>query len=402
MNFLIPSRQNRPTGDVIFTLNGEATKRRAAGESIINATIGSLMNDDGSLAVLETSARVVHEVGKNDWAPYAPIPGTPEFAAAVIHDVFRDQPALKAAATAVATPGGTGALRHALMNFLQSGQKMLTTSYYWGPYQTLCDDHERALDTFSMFDSEGTIDIAALDAKLKEHLKSQGRVLLFLNDPCHNPTGYSMTRAEWKSVVACVKDNSAAGPITVLIDMAYYLYGHGADPRGFLNELTPLLGHAALLFAWSASKSFTHYGLRVGALIAVMADDKERAATQAALAYSCRGTWSNVTRGGLVAMTRLLTDATLSAACDAERNQLKSMLNRRVEAFNTWAKPKKLIYPRYEGGFFVTVFAKDWKARHEKMKAAGVFVVPQSEALRVALCSVAEKDIERLVSALAD
>ncbi len=402
MNFLIPSRQNRPTGDVIFSLNAEATKRKQSGESVINATIGSLMNDDGSLAVLETSAKAVHDVSKNEWAAYAPIPGTPEFAAAVIHDVFRDQPALKAAATAVATPGGTGALRHALMNFLQNGQKMLTTSYYWGPYQTLCDDHERGLDTFSMFAADGSIDVAALDAKVKEHLRTQGRVLLFLNDPCHNPTGYSMTRAEWQKVVACIKENAATGPITVLIDMAYYLYGHGADPRAFLTELTPLLGHAAILFAWSASKSFTHYGLRVGALIAVMADEKERAATQAALAYSCRGTWSNVTRGGLFAITKLLTDPALTAACDAERNALKAMLNRRVEAFNAHAKPRGLKYPRYEGGFFVTVFVDGWKARHEKMKAAGVFVVPQSEALRVALCSVAEKDIARLVSALAD
>ncbi len=35
------------------------------------------------------------------------------------------------------------------------------------------------------------------------------------------------------------------------------------------------------------------------------------------------------------------------------------------------------------------------------MKEKGVFVVPQKGALRVALCSVPEKDVERLVSALA-
>ena len=47
MLHLIPARQTRPDKDVIFALNAEATKRKQAGEAIINATIGSLMNDDG-------------------------------------------------------------------------------------------------------------------------------------------------------------------------------------------------------------------------------------------------------------------------------------------------------------------------------------------------------------------
>ena len=60
-----------------------------------------------------------------------------------------------------------------------------------------------------------------------------------------------------------------------------------------------------------------------------------------------------------------------------------------------------LAWPRYEGGFFVTVFRDDAREHALRMKELGVFVVPQPGALRVALCSVAERDIERLVSALA-
>jgi aromatic-amino-acid transaminase len=75
---------------------------------------------------------------------------------------------------------------------------------------------------------------------------------------------------------------------------------------------------------------------------------------------------------------------------------------RRVAAFNAAATKKGLLYPRYEGGFFVTVFHPDAFAKAERMKAQGVFVVPQGGALRVALCAVAERDISRLVDALAD
>jgi aromatic-amino-acid transaminase len=399
MPHLTPARQARPDKDVIFSLNAEATRRAQAGESIVNATIGSLMNDDGSLAVLSTVTKVVQSVPATEWAAYAPIGGTPGFLDAVIADTFSAQPQLKAAATAVATPGGTGALRHALMNYLEAGQKLLTPSFYWGPYATLCEEHERGIDTFRMFTAEGALDAAALDEKLGQHLATQGRALLFLNDPCNNPTGYSMTHADWKAVVEVLLRH-AGKPVTLLVDMAYWLYSAHGEPRAFQAALLPLLGKTGLLFAWSGSKSYTHYGLRIGALIACEPDEKARAATQAALAFSCRGTWSNCVRGGLFTVQKLLTDAALKAACDAEREQLKALLLRRVAAFNAAAQPRGLRYPRYEGGFFVTVFHDDAEAQAAKMRERGVYVVPQKGALRVALCSAAEADVPRLVEAL--
>jgi ABC-type microcin C transport system duplicated ATPase subunit YejF len=47
------------------------------------------------------------------------------------------------------------------------------------------------------------------------------------------------------------------------------------------------------------------------------------------------------------------------------------------------------------------VFCDDATAAAAKLRADGLFVVPQSGALRVALCSVAERDIQRLVEGIA-
>ncbi|HEY2515597.1 MAG TPA: aminotransferase class I/II-fold pyridoxal phosphate-dependent enzyme [Polyangiaceae bacterium] len=405
---VIPSHQTRPSDDPIFALNKEATQRRERGEAIVNATVGALLEDDGKLAVLPSAARAVHEVPTIEWATYAPIAGTPAFLKAVIEDVLGAEPALKGTAIASATPGGSGALRHAIGNFLEPGQSLLATSYYWGPYQTLCDEADRKLSTFRMFNAEGGLDVEALDKALAQQLSAQKRALLFLNDPCHNPTGYSMRPEEWRAVVERLVARSSDGPITLLVDMAYFAYG-AREPRAFLKELVPLLGKVVLLFAWSASKTFTHYGLRVGALIACIADEKERALTENALSYSSRGTWSNCNRGGLSAITRCLTEKPMAEACDKERDGLKALLRARVEAFNALAPGKGLVYPRYEGGFFVTVFHDDPLGKAAAMKEKGVFVVPQKApagdqgrgALRVALCSVAEKDVQRLVEALA-
>lgn len=396
MFHVIPSHQNRPSDDPIFALNREAMTRRGRGEAIVNATVGSLLDDDGKLAILPTATRIISEIPPEEWAAYAPIAGSPDFLAAVIDDLFRSEPTLKECALATATPGGSGALRHAIGNYLEPGQSLLTTSYFWGPYQTLCDEADRKLTTFSMFDAEGGLDVAALDKALGSMLAEQKRALIFLNDPCHNPTGYSMRADEWRRVVDVLLKHGNTGPVTLLVDTAYFAYAPG-DPRAFLAELRPLLGKVGLLFAWSASKTFTHYGLRVGALVACVPDATERKMTEAALSYSSRGTWSNCTRGAMRAVTRLLAEKELEAACNKERDAMKDLLTARVAEWNRLAPGAGLKYPRYEGGFFVTVFTDDAHDRAVRMKEKGVFVVPAKGALRVALCSVAARDVAKLV-----
>lgn len=396
---LIASHQKRPSDDPIFALAREANDRRAKGESIVNATVGALLGDDGKLAVLPTAARAVREVPTAEWAAYAPIAGTPDFLQAAIDDLFARAPRFREAACAAATPGGSGALRHAIGNYLEPAQALLTTSFYWGPYQTLTDEQDRKIRTFEMFTPQGAFDAGALDRTLGALMAEQGRALIFLNDPCHNPTGYSMTEAEWRAVVACLLEHASRGPITLLLDVAYSDYA-ASDPRRYLPVLEPLLGKVTVLFAWSASKAFTHYGLRVGALVACEPDPEVRTMTRAALSYSCRGTWSNCNRGGLVAITRLLCDPEMSAAVRKEREGLKALLAARVAAFNRHATAAGLRYPRYEGGFFVTVFHDDPAPKAAAMKRDGVFVVPLKKGLRLGLCSVAERDIERLVKAL--
>ena len=398
---LAASRRGRPGDDPIFALNKEATARRAKGESIVNATLGSLLNDDGTLAILPTAAKAVKDVPAVEWATYAPIAGSEPFLKAVIEDVFRGRPSLAAFATAVATPGGTGALRHAISTFLEPSDALLTTSYYWNPYATIADEQERRVETFSMFSASGSLDADALDRALAGQMKRQHRALVILNDPCQNPTGYSMSEADWTAVGAVLARHADHGALTVLLDSAYSAYGSARDLSVPLAALSPLVDRVLVLVAWTASKTFTHYGLRVGALVAVVPDANERAETSAALTYACRGTWSNCNRGGLAAVTKLLTDPVLRPLVDAERVGLVKLLGERVAAFNTAAHAAQLRYPRYAGGFFTTVFAGDSGRAAKSMRDKGVFVVPIDGALRLGLCSVAKADVQRLVDATA-
>jgi aromatic-amino-acid transaminase len=399
MEFLIPTRLSRPGDDPIFALNAEARTRILAGEPVINATVGALLDDAGKLSVIPSVVQALREVPAEVGAGYAPIAGPTDFLRAVVDDLLGKTPAADAA-IAVATPGGSGALRHAISNFLEPQQTLLTTSFYWGPYRTLADEADRHLATFRMFDDRGRLDTADLERKLHGLLDTQGRALIILNSPCHNPTGYSFDDEEWERVVSVIERESARGPIALVLDVAYARYG-AVDLSRMVEQVTRLSGKAMLLFAWSASKSFTQYGLRVGALCAVTSDAKERTRVQNALIYSCRGTWSNCNAAGMAAITRVLTEPELRATVDRERGELKSLLDRRVARWNELAGPAGVRYPRYDGGFFTTVFCADAAAAAQRLKDDGIFVVPLTGALRVALCSVAERDIPRLVEGIA-
>src|SRR5262249_12067867 len=136
-------------------------------------------------------------------APYAPIAGPAAFLEAVKTDLFGTTgrgAELARTAVAVATPGGTGALALAVHDFLEPGDALLTTSYHWSPYETIALQAGRTAQPFPMFAADGRFDAAALGEALARCGERQGRALLFLNTPCHNPTGYSLDEHDWRAL----------------------------------------------------------------------------------------------------------------------------------------------------------------------------------------------------------
>lgn len=400
MQFLIASHRERPANDPIFALDAEARKRVAAGEDIINATIGVLLDDEGRLAVMPAVIETLGALAPEVSAAYAPIPGTEVFRQAVIDDLLAPF-GLADVATGVASPGGTGALRLAIDNFLEPHQTLLTSSYFWGPYRTLADEAGRAFTTFSMFDKAGRFDAADLGRKLDAVVSSQGRALVVLNTPCHNPTGYSLDPQEWAATVDALTRHADKTPIVLLIDIAYSYYSPD-NLKPVIEAIRPIIGKVMVAFAWSASKSFLQYGLRVGSLVVVAPDAEERTRIKSALTFSCRGLWSNCNAGGMAAITKVLTEPALRERAVAERERSVSMLARRVARWNDLALAAGIKYPRYDGGFFTTVFCDAAADVAQRLRARGIYVVPQTGALRVAMCAINERQIERVVTVLSE
>ncbi len=386
---LLPSRRDFPADDPIFALNTEARIRAAKGETVINATVGALLDDNGQLVILDTVMELWRELTPMEIAPYAPIAGDPAYLTAMAQRYWPD---LSHFGTGCATPGGSGALALSIRNFLEPGQAVLTLAPYWGPYDTLAQENGARVETFPIPEPGRAIDALALMEKAKSILVKQGRLLVWLNDPCHNPTGRSTSPAGRAAILEVLRELCHLGPITLLLDLAYLEYA--ADPAGVMEALQDyarfaLEGRVLVGASLSVSKTLTLYGARVGALVFPWTRD---ASLQAALAMSCRGIFSNAPKAPQSLVVRLAKDGKAQARLADEHRHWSEKLNARAHSLSAALRMEKLPGVPWQGGFFVTLPAEDPLATAGKLKDRGVFVVPIPKGLRIGLCGLRAQD----------
>lgn len=395
---LVPDRRGFDGADIIFTMNAAAQHRAAAGGSVINATVGALLDDDGRLVVLDSVMERYRQLTPMEIAPYAPIAGDPAY---ILGLTQRHWPEVASYGQGVATPGGTGALALSLRNLLEPGQRLLTAAPYWGPYATLAIENRVVLETVPYPAAGVSLDIDAWRAKGEEILRAQGRLLLWLNDPCHNPTGRSLSTTDRRALLQLLREWSSLGPVTLLLDFAYLDYARERsavraaldDYRAFGAEGRVLVG-ASL----SLSKAFTLYGARAGALVFPWSTDP---ALFAALSTSCRGTYSNCARAPMSVLKRMAADADGQAALLAEHLHWSAVLIERADALDAALRAEGLEGAPWDGGFFITLDVSEPVAVCERLMDAGVFTVPIPEGLRVGVCGLRVSDAARFAAAFA-
>ena len=240
MIFASQNGRTIPKEDKIFGISNRAKAMIAKeGESkVVNATIGALLDDNGRLIVLSSVDEVFKALSPAEYAQYAPIGGIPEFKEAVKKDLFRDF-IPKTYTEAVATPGGTGAIRNTISNYSEYGDYVLTSDWYWAPYNTIAQEQGRKLDTFELFNESGSFNMESFSEKVKKLLENQERLIIILNTPSHNPTGYALTDEEWLRVSEILNRESSGKKITLLVDAAYADFaGDEGDSRSFFPEYT--------------------------------------------------------------------------------------------------------------------------------------------------------------------
>lgn len=295
-------------------------------ESKIDLGVGVYKDATGLTPIM----RAVKAAEKQLWEAentksYTGLAGDPAYHAAMAGLVLGpNYPADRLAA--IATPGGTGAIRQALelIRLASPDATIWLPDPTWPNHVSILNFLKMKSATYRYFDGETrAVDFAGMAEDLGQ--VKAGDVVL-LHGCCHNPTGANLNLTQWGEVADILSKRGAVP----LIDIAYQGFGDGleADAAGtrLIAERLP-----EVMIAASCSKNFGIYRERTGILMA-LTSPAQKAVTQGTLAYLNRQNYSFPPDHGARLVTMILTDDALRADWQAELEEVRlSMLGLREQ-----------------------------------------------------------------------
>lgn len=397
LEHLIPSRRNPRGEEPISVLHAEAQHWHAAGERILDTTRGILTDDRGQMVIHESILELWRELTPMEVAPYAPLAGDPDYLKAMVQ---RYWPKLETPGAACATPGGSGALALSARSFLEPGMAILTGAPYRGSYNSFAAEAGCRIVTAPFKTGGQLLDLEAWARTAKTLMDRQGRLLVWINEPCHDPTGLSLSPDDRQRLLDLLAERATHGPVVLLLDGAYLDYTadpahvrHALDHYASFAQTGKVLVGAAL----SISKSMTLYGARGGALAFPWCPDPT---LSAALALGCRGLWSSAPRAPQSLVLRLARDGKRQEKLNAEIRHWSEVLESRSVALDAALRSQGLCGAPWHGGFFVTLRMEAPAVATERLRAQGVFVVPVDTGIRVGICGLRAADAPGFATAL--
>ncbi|MBE6137999.1 MAG: aminotransferase class I/II-fold pyridoxal phosphate-dependent enzyme [Erysipelotrichaceae bacterium] len=382
----------------IITLGAIAKEMKKKDPSIINATIGMLYDEEGKLFTFKSVDKALSLLSADEKYAYASTPGSADFHEALKRWIFReyyDEFMANTYVGVMATPGGSGALSNTFTNYLNEGDKVLLPSFMWGNYKQFAYENHADFETYELFNKEGSFNLDDVKAKMNKIKSSQGRVMLVVNDPCQNPTGYTMTDNEWTSLIDIINEVSNDGtPVILIHDMAYIDY----DYRGFestrnnMRLYQKLNKSAMVVMAFSGSKTLALYGVRIGAQIAVSTCKENIDDFNRANKFSSRAKWSNTTNLGMNLVAKIILDKDMREEFERELEISRNTLVTRANTFLSACKEANLVTIPFNCGFFVTIPCKNPEEVYKKLVEKKIHIIPMGNVLRVTLSAISIKD----------
>ena len=282
----------------------------------IDLGVGVYKNAEGVTPVMRAVKAAEQKIwASQDSKSYTGLAGDPAFANSMIDLVLGDAVARDQVA-AVATPGGTGAIRQAfeLIKMAAPGAKVWVSAPTWPNHNSILRYMGMDFAEYRYFDEETcAVDFDGMLADLGNVAKGD---IVLLHGCCHNPTGANLNPVQWDQVIASLNATSALP----MIDIAYQGFGDGlADDGAAVRKVAASCPQ--VLIAASCSKNFGIYRERTGILMAVGGADT--ALAQSTLAFLNRQNYSFPPDHGARIVTEILGDAELRADWEAELEEVR-------------------------------------------------------------------------------
>lgn len=404
-SIVAPQVRGKCAEDNIFAANNRAVALadEIGNDKVVNGTVGSILDEEGNLAVLDVVLEAYKRLTPRQICAYAPIKGYEKFLESCIDQCFgHSRP--DGYIEACATPGGTGVLHHVIHNYAVPGDEILITDWHWGAYNSLIDYPNNKVSTFEFLNEEGQFNLGSFREKVDEILNRQKNLVIILNGIANNPTGYSMSVSEWQAAVDVLKAAVEGKDKNVILvpDVAYLDYsGEKEECRKFFKVFGNLPKNILVIVAYTLSKGFTLYGQRQGAMIAVTSDNDVAKEFVDVNQYASRATWSNCNSAAQNVMIDICSDPEKIRRLDRERDVYYKLIQERAAVFVKEAKEAGVKIVPYISGFFITIPVEGAQKVCELLEKDNIFLVPMKKGIRLAVCSISKAKMKGLAAKVA-
>lgn len=379
----------------ILSIQERAVKRRKEGHFVLNGCAGMLFEEDKSLCTFESVNQTIQE-RFSSYLAYPSVLGSKEYEEGVLQWLFpleKERIAHRYSIAFSASLGGTGALYLAFKHFAQEKAHLLLSDIRWPNYDTLAKEAGIGFSLYSLFNEDERLNIKDIKAKIDESLLSNGSVLVVINDPCQNPLGYCMDEQEYRELFQLLEGYRRK--VALLLDIAYVDYHLGTFP--LWEILCEKTWDFDLFFAFSASKSFGLYGLRLGALFAFLEKGKSHAELLEDLKAIARGTYSCVNNGAMGPMAEFFHNAP-ALYVTREKIQMESQrLLKMGERLERLLDRKGIHHFPYKGGFYLTFEVDDALSFCQELERKDIYFAPiDGRRIRIAVSGLSVAELEEL------
>ena len=371
-----------------FTLNEMANKRKSEGARVINVTLGTFYNDEGKLVSFSKINELLEKNNNESSLSYASLDGGNLFKTNVKSWVFgsyKHEIDNKYFSDACATPGGAGALYLSFRNYSEDNP-ILIPSIGWNNYKAMCKQLNKPYECYEMF-KDGKLDIVNIISLCEESIRKFEYCTLLINDPCQNPTGYTLSDDEWDCLINELNVLSEKGAVNLILDVAYM--DMAQEPRRFLKHIVNKSVEFNTLLCFSASKLFGVYGLRLGALICVNKLQENVLDFINTSKITSRAVWSNCNHLMINAFNDFLANKDMHSLLLSELEDHKKVLKRRYsEAKEMFDKIIGSEPLPYKEGFFVVYPKENALEFNEELIKKDIFALPiENKYIRISICS---------------
>jgi len=388
---------------IFFPKKGILGQTAEAKGTKINATIGAAIEDDGSPMRLEVIASKIN-MDPALVFPYAPSFGRPDVRAKWKSMIFEKNPSLQN--TELSLPVVTNALTHGVSMagymFLNPGDEVIVPDLFWGNYNlTLGNAYGAKLVKFNLF-KDGCFDLDSFESKINEG--GIGKKVMILNFP-NNPSGYTPTKSEFKSIVEILKTAAEKGNrIVTITDDAYFglVYEEGIEKESIFAPLSQLHQNLLAVKVDGATKEDYVWGFRVGFITygTKGGNTELYSALESKTAGAIRG---NISNSANISQSLLL--AAFNSDEYAEQKKAKyDIMKERYDAVKATLEDEK--YKEYfdaipfNSGYFMCIKLADGlvgeEVRQVLIKKYAIGVISLGNVLRIAFSAVAAADVKEM------